>query len=64
MQKYISDLSDIPESDNKYDNDDDIDCDYEVETNVKSAEKLNETLTSIDCLPLKRVREDREIRYR
>ena len=31
----------------KYVNDDDIDCDYEKEGNVKSTEKLNETLTPI-----------------
>ena len=32
----------IPERD-KYVNDDDIDCDYEKEGNVKSTGKLNET---------------------
>ena len=48
-KKNIEDLCQIPERDNKYDNDDDTDCDYEVEGNVKSAEKLNKTLTSIDC---------------
>ena len=48
-KQTIEDLCEIPERDDKYDNDDDTDCDYEVEGNVKSAEKLNETLTSIDC---------------
>ena len=47
-KKTIENLCEIPEEDDKYD-DDDTDCDYEVEGNVKSAEKLNETLTSIDC---------------
>ena len=42
-KKTIEDLCEIPERDDKYDNDDDTDCDYEVEGNVKSAEKLNET---------------------
>ena len=56
-KKTIDDLSDIPERDDKYDTDDDIDYDYEVERNVKSAEKLNETLPSIDCSPPKKVRE-------
>ena len=64
-KKIIEDLSDIPERDGKYDNhDDDIDCDYEIEGNVKSAEKLNEALTSIDCSPLKKVQKDREVGYR
>ena len=58
----IEDLSNIPERDDKYDNDDnDIDCDHEVEGNVKSAEKLNETLTSIDRPSLKKVRKDTEV---
>ena len=48
-QKTIEDLREITERDDKYNNDDDTDCDYEVEGNVKSTEKLNETLTSIDC---------------
>ena len=30
---------------------------------MKSAEKLNETLTSIDCSPLKKVQKDREVGY-
>ena len=30
---------------------------------VDSAEKLNETLTSIDCSPLKKVQKDREVGY-
>ena len=33
------------------------------EGNVKNAEKLNETLTSIDCSPLKKVHKDREVGY-
>ena len=49
FKQTIEDLCEIPERDDKYDNDDDTDCDYEVEGNVKSAEKLNKTLTSIDC---------------
>ena len=40
-KKAIEDLRDISEKDDKCDNND-IDCDYEVEGNVKSAEKLNE----------------------
>ena len=28
---------------------------------MKSAEKLNETLTSIDCSPLKKIQKDREV---
>ena len=47
-KKTIDDLREIPERDENYD-DGDTDCDYEVEGNVKSAEKLNKTLTSIDC---------------
>ena len=30
---------------------------------MKNAEKLNETLTSIDCSPLKKVQKDREVGY-
>ena len=30
---------------------------------VDSAEKLNETLTSTDCSPLKKVQKDREVGY-
>ena len=64
-KKTIEDPSDIPERDDKYNNDDnDIDCDYEVEGNVKSAEKLNETLTLIDCSPPIKAWKDREIGYR
>ena len=63
-KKTIEDLGDIPEKDDKYDNeDDDIDCDYEVEENVKNNEKLNETLTSLDCSPLKKAQKDREVGY-
>ena len=54
-KKTIDDLHEIPEKDEKYDDDDDTDCDYEVEANVKSAEKLNETLRYIDFSPLKKV---------
>ena len=61
-KKTIEGLSDIPERYDIYDNDDDdVECDYELEWNVKSAEKLNEILTSIDCLPLKNVPKDREV---
>ena len=52
---------------------DDTDCvmmmmiltltDYEVEGNVKSAKKLNETLRSTDCSPLKKIRKDKEVGY-
>ena len=64
-QKTIEDLSDIPERDDKYDDDDDddIDCDYKVEGNVKSAEKLSETLTSMNCSPLKKIEKDRKVGY-
>ena len=31
---------------------------------MRSAEKLNETFTSIDCLPTKKVWKDREVGYR
>ena len=61
-KKTIEDLSDIPERDDMYD-DDDTDFDYEAEGNVVSAEKMNETLTSIDCSPLKKVWKDREVGY-
>ena len=64
MKKTTKDLSDTLERDDKYDNDDDIDSDFEVaEANVKSPEKLNETLTSMDCSLLKRVQKDREVGY-
>ena len=36
-KQTIEDLCEIPERDDKYDNDDDTDCDYEVEGTVKSA---------------------------
>ena len=62
-KKTIDDLREVPERDENYDNDDDTDCDYEVEGNVKSAEILNETLRSIDCSPLKKVWKDREVGY-
>ena len=63
-KKTIEDFSDIPERDDKYDNDDnDTDCSYEVEGNVKSAEKWNKTLTSTDCSPLKKVWKAREVGY-
>ena len=63
-KKTIEDLHEFPERGDKYNHDDDTDCDYEVEGNVKNAEKLNETLTSIDCSPLKKVQKDREVGYR
>ena len=63
-KKTIEDHSDIPKRDDRFDNDNnDIDCDYEIEGNVKSAEKLNETLTSFDCSRLKKVQKNRELGY-
>ena len=62
-KKTIEDLREIPERGDKYDHDDDTDCDYEVGGNGKNAEKLNETLISIDCSPLKKVLKDREVGY-
>ena len=62
-KQTTEDLCEISERDDKYDNDDDTDCDYEVQGNAKSTQKLNETLTSIDCLPLKKVWKDRELGY-
>ena len=63
VKRNIEDFCEIPERDDKYDHDGDTDCDYEVETNVKNAEKLNETLTSTDCPPLKKVQRGREVGY-